>query len=112
AIPMKRQMINIEKLRFPSGTAAAETLKSLYGSGEEALMKARALFGMMGIGAVIAWLRDAHGAQNHPILGLFTKLSKIPALISIPFITIRGMALTAYTISFEGSLIMVGAGML
>jgi OPT family oligopeptide transporter len=112
AIPMKRQMINIEKLRFPSGTAAAETLKSLYGAGGEAVNKARSLFAMMGIGAVIAWLRDAHGSAAHPILGVFTKLSKIPALIPIPFITIRGLALTAYTISFEGSLIMVGAGML
>ena len=27
AIPMKRQMINIEQLRFPSGIAAAETLR-------------------------------------------------------------------------------------
>lgn len=112
AIPMKRQMVNIEKLRFPSGTAAAETLKSLYGSGSEALTKARALFAMMGLGAVIAWLRDAHGAEGHRILGFFTKLSKVPALIPIPFLKLRGLALSAYTISFEGSLIMVGAGML
>ncbi len=30
AIPMKRQMINIEQLRFPSGIAAAETLRALH----------------------------------------------------------------------------------
>ncbi len=30
AIPMKRQMINIERLRFPTGTAAAMTLRSLH----------------------------------------------------------------------------------
>src|SRR5512136_498994 len=30
AIPMKRQMINVERLKFPSGIAAAETLKSLH----------------------------------------------------------------------------------
>lgn len=30
AIPMKRQMINIERLRFPSGIAAAMTLRSLH----------------------------------------------------------------------------------
>jgi OPT family oligopeptide transporter len=112
AIPMKRQMINVEKLRFPSGTAAAETLKSLYGAGGEAVKKARALFWTMGVGAVIAWLRDAHEAKGHPILGIFTKLSKIPSLIPIPFVTLRALPLTAYTISFEGSLIMVGAGML
>ena len=27
AVPMKRQMINVEQLRFPSGIAAAETLQ-------------------------------------------------------------------------------------
>jgi OPT family oligopeptide transporter len=112
AIPMKRQIINIEKLRFPSGTAAAETLKSLYGSGGEAVKKARSLFAMMGLGAAVAWLRDAHGAPAHPILGLFTKLSKIPALIPIPGVKLRGLSLLQYTISFEGSLIMVAAGML
>ena len=112
AIPMKRQMINIEKLRFPSGTAAAETLKSLYGSGSEAVKKARSLFAMMGIGAVIAWLRDAHGTAAHPVLAVFTKLSKIPSNIAIPFVKIRALPLALYTISFEGSLIMVGAGML
>ncbi len=31
AIPMKRQMINVERLRFPSGIAAAMTLRSLHG---------------------------------------------------------------------------------
>ncbi|HWI56694.1 MAG TPA: OPT/YSL family transporter, partial [Bacillota bacterium] len=30
AIPMKRQMVNQEQLKFPSGIAAAETLRSLY----------------------------------------------------------------------------------
>src|SRR5262249_53536184 len=33
AIPMKRQMINIEQLRFPSGIAAAETLAALHTAG-------------------------------------------------------------------------------
>lgn len=33
AIPMKRQMINIEQLRFPSGIAAAETLHALHSTG-------------------------------------------------------------------------------
>ena len=34
AIPMKRQMINVERLRFPSGIAAAMTLRSLHGDNE------------------------------------------------------------------------------
>src|SRR5437660_7102424 len=43
AIPMKRQMINQEQLKFPSGIAAAETLRSLYSHGADALKKAYAL---------------------------------------------------------------------
>ena len=31
AIPMKRNLINVERLRFPSGIAAAITLRSLHG---------------------------------------------------------------------------------
>jgi len=47
AIPMKRQMINQEQLKFPSGIAAAETLRSLYSRGREALQKAYALIGAL-----------------------------------------------------------------
>jgi uncharacterized oligopeptide transporter (OPT) family protein len=45
AIPMKRNLINQERLTFPSGTAAAITLHSLYSSGADALRKAKALAG-------------------------------------------------------------------
>jgi OPT family oligopeptide transporter len=55
AIPMKRQLINREQLKFPSGIAAAETLRSLHASGGEALIKAQALFWSMGIGALLQW---------------------------------------------------------
>ncbi len=43
AIPMKRQMINVEQLRFPSGIAAAETLRALHSAGGTGLRSARAL---------------------------------------------------------------------
>jgi uncharacterized oligopeptide transporter (OPT) family protein len=43
AVPMKRQMINIEQLRFPSGIAAAETLRALHSKGEKGMRAARAL---------------------------------------------------------------------
>src|SRR3989442_243243 len=45
AIPMKRQMINIEQLRFPSGIAAAETLHALHSIGSHGLRSAKALGG-------------------------------------------------------------------
>ena len=40
AIPMKRQMINVEQLRFPSGIAAAETLRALHSAGGAAARSA------------------------------------------------------------------------
>jgi putative OPT family oligopeptide transporter len=43
AIPMKRQMINVEQLRFPTGIATAETLRALYSKGKRAAQSARAL---------------------------------------------------------------------
>jgi uncharacterized oligopeptide transporter (OPT) family protein len=43
AIPMKRNLVNQERLRFPSGLAAAVTLQSLYSHGAAAVAKARML---------------------------------------------------------------------
>jgi OPT family oligopeptide transporter len=97
AIPMKRQMINIEQLKFPSGIAAAETLRSLHSKGAEATTKARSL-GLAGLfGAGIAWLRDAG------------KPFSIPAMLQFPG-TLQGQALAKWTISFEMSAIMIAAG--
>ncbi|MBX3207959.1 MAG: OPT/YSL family transporter [Labilithrix sp.] len=58
AIPMKRGMINREKLKFPSGTAAAVTLQGLYSRGEEALAKARALFATAAVSGIVPLLKD------------------------------------------------------
>ena len=54
AIPMKRNLINQERLVFPSGTAAAVTLQSLYSAGDAALRKANALLAAMVISALYA----------------------------------------------------------
>ena len=59
AIPMKRQMINQEQLPFPSGIAAATTLRSLYSRGGEALRKAYALVAALVVGAVVGVLNTA-----------------------------------------------------
>ncbi len=43
AIPMKRQMINVEQLRFPTGIATAETLRALFSKGKSSGQSARGL---------------------------------------------------------------------
>lgn len=95
AIPMKRQMINVEQLRFPSGIAAAETLQSLHAKGDEASSKAKSLGFSALFGSIITGLRDLAGA--------------IPAAIPLPG-TIKGFALGSLTLSFEMSAIMIAAG--
>src|SRR5262249_49918946 len=59
AVPPKRQMINIEQLPFPTGTAAAATLRSLHSHGGQAARQARSLFAAMGLGGLTAWIRGA-----------------------------------------------------
>jgi OPT family oligopeptide transporter len=60
AIPAKRQMINIEQLRFPSGIAAATTLRTLHQEGGGAAARqASSLLWACGFGAFITFFRDA-----------------------------------------------------
>lgn len=120
AIPMKRQMIDVEELKFPTGFATSEVLKGMYAKGEDALKKARGLFTALGIGVVIAWLRD--GIIGYPIFvkGKILKsmgvwqwkklLPSIPATFGPTSLSIMSIPLSRLTLSFEGSFIMIGAG--
>lgn len=93
AIPLKRQMVNIEQLRFPSGLASAETVKSLHAHGGEATSQARSL-GLAGaLGALVILARDA--------LKLFPE-----------HIALFGKTAATYTIQAEASVVLVGAGAL
>ena len=58
AIPMKRHMINHEQLRFPTGIATAETLRSLYSKSGESLKQAYSLIIALGGGALIGLLHN------------------------------------------------------
>lgn len=73
AIPMKRNMVNQERLKFPTGTAAAVTLQSLYSAGRMAMRKAKVLFANAAFGALAPILiflnlrKDAEGVRS-PLL--------------------------------------------
>jgi len=100
AIPLKRQLINIDQLPFPSGIATAETLKSMHAAGDGAVTKARALFAAGAVGGLTAIWRDGFAAL--PALGRFAFPTEFAAF---------GRDLLAkYTIGIEGSLIMLAAG--
>ena len=132
AIPMKRQMINQEGLRFPSGIAAAETLRSLYpeeaaaldarkarhartpaeGDGYrdakpaeapvDASSASRWLLTALGVAAVWTWLREAKARW-------WPAFAHIPEQIEFPF-SIHGIAAKKWSIVFDTSLLLVAAG--
>lgn len=106
AIPIKRQLIDEEKLPFPTGTATAETLKSIHagdaGSDVEGGKKARALAWSAGFGAVVAFLRDAK-APWMPF--------NLPGAIELP-VTLAGKALKEWTLSLKTEVVLLAAGAL
>lgn len=120
AIPMKRQMINYEQLKFPSGIAAAETLRSLYSHGKEALHKAYSLIIALVIGGLVGLFRtwgtliDQLRTTGRPQLWL----EKIQSVIRIPEEVVFGGVLNPLSrghmqgLAFEPSVVLIGAGMI
>jgi len=122
AVPAKRQYINIEQLPFPSGTAAATTLRALHAKGDEAGRQARAL-GLAGLlGAAITWFRDANipGGMKAFIPAtwgtgwlkggwLGSRAVTDPATGAITQVP---WSLQNYGLAFEGSLLFIAGGAL
>lgn len=111
AIPMKRQMINHEQLPFPSGIAAAETLKSLYSQSREALQKAYVLIIGLGIGAIVAVLRTGQGTFQ--FLDKFYQTTKLEIPQHLPhegFTKINDRQILGYSV--DTSVLLIAAGMI
>ena len=119
AIPMKKQMINHEQLPFPSGLAAAETLRSLYTAGTEAIAKARALIWSLAAGGVIAVLRgweliakaQSSAGQKPGIIDWLARHFHIPHEFSLQNLSpIAGKKLSG--LAFDPSGMLIAAGMM
>lgn len=106
AIPIKRQLIDEEKLPFPTGTATAETLRSIHGADAggdvEGGKKAKALAWAGVFGAVVAFLRDAK-APWMPF--------NIPGAVELP-LTLAGKALKDWTLLLKTEVVLLAAGAL
>ena len=102
AIPIKRQLINIEQVPFPTGTATAETIRALHAHGGEGSQKARLLGLTSLLGAAVAWLRDAKVSWLP---------GNLPGHYGLPF-SLGGRPAADWTLSFDGGLLLVGAGAL
>jgi len=58
SVPLRRRAIEVEKLPFPSGVVAAETIRALHSRAGRARRGALALAASFGISGAITWLRD------------------------------------------------------
>jgi len=106
AVPMKRQMINIEQLPFPSGIAAAETLKSLHAHSKEAIAQAYSLVAALVAGATVGFFVNGEfpwQIQNH---------LKVPELIKFEGTSFGVILKEMPGFGWAPSLLYIGAGML
>jgi uncharacterized oligopeptide transporter (OPT) family protein len=76
ALSLHDRFIRVERLPFPSGTAAARTLRALDGDAEEVRRRARALSIGLAAGILLAWFREVRGT---PAMAEFW-----PAWLTVP----------------------------
>ena len=107
AIPMKRQMINIEQLRFPSGIAAAETLRALHSHGEKGMRAAKALAAAGVLAAV-----NQFWAEGFRLISSRLEPFSISALVEKFNQTVFGKAWMGRTVMFSWDPIFLAAGAL
>ncbi len=93
AIPLRRQLVVVEKLRFPAGLASAEMLRELHGRGREAFRRVVALAAAVAVG-----------------LGAKLLASFVPLLPYAPRFSIGGFSLRSLTITLNPSVLLVGIG--
>lgn len=106
AVPMKRQMINVEQLRFPSGIAAAETLRALHAKGEKGGRAARAL-GIGGLAAAVS----AFFTDGLRLIAPTLESVQISSLVSRLSTATLGPTWIGRTVTFAWDPIFIAAGM-
>lgn len=96
AIPIKRQLINREGLAFPTGTATAETIRSIHNAaGGGSAGQAKVLGLAAAFAALVAVARDV--------------LKVLPSSLSLP-VSIGGHRLLEWTLALKTEVILIGAG--
>ncbi|MDB4997861.1 MAG: Oligopeptide transporter, family [Myxococcaceae bacterium] len=118
AIPMKRNMINQERLKFPTGTAAAVLLQSLYSQGREAMLRGRVLLASAGVAALVPLVKDLELVKKVNDKGKTVYSGLVPSFSNIfdwlPTIHAadKNLKWSELTMKLDNSLLLIGAGAL
>ncbi len=98
AVGLRKQMIEVDKLPFPSGIASAQTLNEMYAKGKEAMTRVKTL---VGSGILAAVLKVVESLVAIPKLAM-------PGAVSLA----SGAKASLYNLTFalEPSLLMIGVG--
>ena len=120
AIPLRNQMVVIEKLRFPTGTATAETIVSMKSAGGagDALKQAKALLGWAIVAAIFTQVKFFYPAIEHPMFGnLIAGPDAVSAISAGDAVEAAGWLVLCVTAGLWGfslliSPLMFGAGIL
>ncbi|MCE5303990.1 MAG: OPT/YSL family transporter [Planctomycetaceae bacterium] len=116
AIPLKRQLINIDQLPFPTGIATAETLRGIHAAGVEAMQKAKALLwtALAGFGVKLWASLGLIGVSLKERFALpqawCERLDRWTLPDALPLWPGQQGLIDRLTLGFEGSTIMVAAG--
>lgn len=103
AVGLRRQLIVVDRLPFPSGVASAETIKQMYAHGAEALgrVKMLALGAVVGAGTKLV----VHFAKLHPVA-----LPGAVAAKGAGAATTASYSLGNLTLALEPSMLLTGMG--
>lgn len=97
AVGLRRQMLIVDRLPFPNGIASATTLREIYASGREAVVRVLVLLGAAGVAGLVKVL------ENAKVLG---KLG-LPGSVMGGTVSSKNL-----TFALEPNLLMVGVGSL
>jgi uncharacterized oligopeptide transporter (OPT) family protein len=112
AIPLKRSLINRERLKFPSGIAAATTLQSLYSHGAEAARKARALLISALVAGTTPLLMDLRVRASGALLPADSRPFDFLPSRGVDPATGAPLPPSAWTVVLDHKLLIVAAGMI
>jgi OPT family oligopeptide transporter len=99
AIPLKRNLINAEQLRFPSGVQCAETIRAMHSTGGDGMKKARALLGTGAFAAVWKFLFECKKWV----------FKALPETLTLPG-TLAGYPVGHWSFALNTSLMLYAAG--